>query len=345
MTKEESPKTYFSNQHIVQGREWGEFKTLMGTRALTIGNAQLTMHKIPFTPWRVGYCPKVRPENLDLERLYKAARNENLIFVKLDVPHAPSSYQLQTTNYKLVTGKPVFAQSTILVDLTKPDEELLANMHEKTRYNLRLAQRKGLVVRTIPEPLFGGSASGQRSLLAERPIPELEEFIRFQKETAKRQKFFIHPDHYYRACFELLSARGLAFLLSGSVADRLPESTDVRSSATAASWMLFRYGDVLYYPYGESNYEMRSCMASNLLMWEAIQLGKKLGCKVFDLWGSASDPDDKADPWHGFTHFKMSFGGLHLKLAATADLIINPVTYRLFNTFDDIRWRIMRRTR
>lgn len=329
MTNEELLKKNFANRHILQSKEWGEFKTLVGSRAVTANGLQLTTHKLPLGIGSVGYAPKVRPEDLDLEKLYEIGKKNNCIFVKLDVPHAPDNFQLSTINFQLKKGKPVFAQSTILMDLTKSDDELLAAMHEKTRYNIGLAQRKGVKVQIFENLEQAGAKAA------------LENFLSLQKQTAQRQKFFLHPDDYYRKCFETLSSHQMAYLLEA----KLSTINSQLSTSTAASWMLFRYGGILYYPYGESNYEFRSYMASNLLLWEAVQLGKKLGCKVFDLWGAADDPNDETNPWHGFTRFKLSFGGLHVKLAPTYDLVINKKIYNLFNLIDKLRWKLIRLTR
>lgn len=319
MTREELIKTYFQNKHILQSSEWGEFKTLVGTKSVLIDNAQLTIHKFPLGIWSVGYAPKVRPEDLDLRKISETAKKNNCIFVKLDVPHAPDNFQLSTLDFQLKKGKSVFAQSTILMDLTKPEEELLAGMHEKTRYNIGLAMRKGVKV-----DIYDSARPG----LAEGAVVR---FIELQKETAKRQGFFVHSDHYYKTCFEILSREKMASLVEAKVGNE-----------TAGSWMLFRCGDVLYYPYGESNYKLRSYMASNLLLWESIQLGKKLGCKVFDLWGAAQNPEDEKDPWYGFTRFKLSFGGTHVKLALTYDLVINQSLYTLSNFANELRWKLLR---
>ncbi|MCL5003856.1 MAG: peptidoglycan bridge formation glycyltransferase FemA/FemB family protein [Patescibacteria group bacterium] len=291
----------------------------MGTKAVRVGIAQMTLHKVPLSSFKVGYLPKAKPVDLDLEKIYEVGKKENCISVKLDVPHTNENFKFQNSNFKLVPGKPVFAQSTFLLDLTKNDDELLSGMHEKTRYNLRLAQKKGVAVKIYSSPDEPGAKTA------------LEEFIRLQRETARRQKFFVHPDHYYRTCFDVLSEKKMAYLIEAKI-----------SNSIAASWILFRYGDVLYYPYGESNYEYRSFMPSNLLMWEAIQLGKKLDCKVFDLWGAADDPNDESDPWHGFTRFKISFGATHVKLAKTCDLVINSYLYNLFNLGDKFRWKLLR---
>src|SRR3989338_2952566 len=338
MNNEELTKTYFSNQHFVQSKEWCEFKTLMGTRATAVNGSQLTIHKIPFTPWKIGYCPKVRPEDLDLEKLYQTAKKEGCVFVKLDVPHAQREFRVsalstgrQSSEFRVVEGKAVFAHSTILLDLTKSDDELLSQMQEKARYNINLARRKGIEVK------INESSSGS----TRRPLVEdaVGRFIELQKLTAERQRFFVHPDHYYRTCFETLSAHQMAYLLEAQVTSN---NSQLTTNNTAASWMLFRQGNILYYPYGESNYEFRSYMPSSLLMWEAIQLGKKLGCKVFDLWGASENPEDKKDPWYGFTRFKLSFGGVHVKLAPTHDLVINPILYNIFNLGNNFRWKILK---
>lgn len=322
MTPEGLLKTYFENTHVLQSKPWGEFKSLMGTRAVGAGGAQVTLHKVPLSPFKIGYLPKAQPADLDLEKIYEVGKKENCISVKLDVPHAPSSFQLPVTSYSLRSGKPVFAQSTLLLDLTKTDDELLSGMHEKTRYNIGLAKRKGVTVRVF------------ENLEQEGTKEALENFVKLQEQTAERQKFFIHSEHYYKNCFEILSREKMAYLIEAKVGDE-----------TAASWMLFRYGDVLYYPYGESNYEFRAFMPSNLVMWEAIQLGKRLGCKVFDLWGASQNPDDEKDPWHGFTRFKMSFGTTHVTLSPTYDLVINKPLYTFFTTINNLRWKLLRAVR
>jgi len=319
MTNEKLLKIYFENKHILQSRPWGEFKTFMGTKAIEAGNTQMTVHKVPLSPFKVGYLPKAKPEDINLERIFEAGKKANCIFVKLDVPHADENFKFQISNFKLIPGKSVFAQSTLLLDLTKSDEELLAAMHEKTRYNIGLARRKGVKVK-----IYDSARPG----LEEGAVTR---FIELQKGTAKRQGFFVHSDHYYKTCFDILSRENMAYLVEAKV-----------ENETAASWMLFRYGDVLYYPYGESNYKFRAYMPSNIVMWEAIQLGKKLGCKVFDLWGASQNPEDEKDPWHGFTRFKMSFGATHISLSPTYDLIINTGVYELFNMANNLRWNLLR---
>jgi len=285
--------------HIVQSLAWGEVKTKVGTLAVKVGGVQFTLHKVPFLPFNVGYCPKVDAEKIDWEKLKVAGKEHNCIFIKIEPNGAVSRDDVKK-------AKPIFATQTILLDLTKSEEELLAGMKQKTRYNVRLAEKKGVVVK-------------------ERNDEEgLEIFLKLQKETAKRQGFFVHPDSYYRTVWEVLRPKGMAHLLIAKV-----ENTPV------VAWMLLKYQETFYYPYGGSSTEFKKYMASNLMMWEAIKLGKRLGCKVFDMWGAT---DDDADPWYGFTRFKLGYGGELITFPGAYDLILNPLLYHPFILADKLRW-------
>jgi len=85
--------------------------------------------------------------------------------------------------------------------------------------------------------------------------------------------------------------------------------------------MFFVYDGVLYYPYGGSSSKYRNLQASTLVGWEGLLLGKRLGCKVVDLWGASEDPDDRTDPEWGFTNFKKKFGAKHVKYIPSYDLV------------------------
>ncbi len=294
------------NKHIVQSPEWGEVKTKIGTPAVLVGEIQFTLHKVPFLPFNVGYCPKVETEKIDWEQLKTVAKEHRCIFVKFE-PNQPFNH---LTIQPLRPSKPIFATQTILLDLTKSEEEFLADMKQKTRYNVRLAQKKGVVVE-------------------ERDDPEaLEIFLKLQKETAQRQGFFVHPDSYYRTVWEVLRPKDMAHLLVAKV-----ENTPV------VAWLLLKYGETFYYPYGGSSTEFKNYMPSNLMMWEAIKLGKRLGCKVFDLWGAT---DDESDPWYGFTRFKLGYGGELTTFPSAYDLVLNPLLYYPFILADKLRWWFLR---
>lgn len=295
-----------NNMHICQSSEWGEVKNKIGTPAVRVGEVQFTLHKVPLLLFNVGYCPKVDVEKIDWEQLKAAGKEHSCIFIKVE-PNQPFNH---LTIQPLRPSKPIFATQTILLDLTKSEEELLVGMKQKTRYNVRLAQKKGVVVEERSDP------------------KALEIFLKLQKETAKRQGFFVHPDSYYRTVWEVLHLKGMAYLLIAEV-ENIP----------VVAWLLLKYQDTLYYPYGGSSTEFKKYMASNLMMWEAIRLGKRLGCKTFNMWGAT---DDKSDPWYGFTRFKLGYGGQLVSSPGAYDLVLKPVWYKVFILADKLRWWFLR---
>jgi len=106
---------------------------------------------------------------------------------------------------------------------------------------------------------------------------------------------------------------------------------------TLAAWILFKFGNTLYYPYGASSRKHRQVMASNLLMWEAILFGQKSGCQQFDLWGTPGPNPEKTNPWYGFHRFKAGYNPETIKLLGAHDLIIKPSLYPFYQALDSLR--------
>lgn len=315
--------------HIIQSWAWGEFRKKTQVLVERIGvfkNGkltscyQITFHKIPFTNLTVGYLPKSKiPEKQVLNFLFDVAKKHKAIFIKLepnvtkDNSEAKRVKELLSNTNITQSSKRIFAAHTFLIDLTKPEDELLAAMHHKTRYNIKLAQRHGIKIE---------EANNKKSL---------EIFLKLQRETANRQKFFVHPDSYYRKMWQTLKPEGMVHLLLAKYKKEI-----------LTAWVLFRHDKTLYYPYGGSSDKFKNLMASNLLAWEAIKFGKKLGCEVFDFWGALGQNPDESDPWYGFHRFKAGYGGKLVEYVGTFDLVINKPLYYLFTLLDKIRWLILR---
>nr|MBP9691097.1 peptidoglycan bridge formation glycyltransferase FemA/FemB family protein [Candidatus Woesebacteria bacterium] len=109
-----------------------------------------------------------------------------------------------------------------------------------------------------------------------------------------------------------------------------------------AAYELFYFNNVLYYPYGGSSDKNRNLMASNLLMWEAIRFGKKLGATQFDMWGSMPPDYDRSSEWAGFTRFKEGYGTDFVEFIGSYDLVIEPVIYPLYNLIYKVRDTLLR---
>ncbi len=308
--------------HIVQSPLWEKFKSSFGTPTVRVGNVLYTKHAIPLTPYFYAYCPKVDPFAIDFDALKASLKRENCIAINFDVPNvlkgSPKAESAEALFQKagcVPSAKTTFTPWNLLLDLTLPLDTLLANMHPKHRYNIRLAERHGVVVKHYTN----SSSEG------------IDIFLKLLRQTAKRQGFFLHPDRYYKLLWDILSPFGNAELLVAFYEDE-----------PLAAWLFLLYDHVIYYTYGGSSTTHKNLHASNVLGWEGIKLGKSRGCTLFDLWGSARDPAHRSDPYWGFTNFKLKFGARHVTYITSYDLVLNPVLYRLFNIANKLRWWVLR---
>lgn len=298
----------------LQSWEWGEVREKTGNQIIRIGEFRgeklinvflISLHKIPLVNYYVGYCPRsVVPSVEVCDFIKKYCLDNQIITVKFE-PYEKKSDQkiehLQKSSFQL------FPDWTQILNLNKTEDELLKNLKSKTRYNLRLAQKKGLKV-------------------VEKTDSEgFEIFSKLYFETCKRQNYLGHNRHYHQTVFECLKDKISHILIIYF------ENTPL------GAYELFLFNNNLYYVYGGSSDEYRNYMATNLLMWEAIKFGQKNGVERFDMWGSLSPDFDEKDPWAGFTKFKEGYGTEYVQFVGSHDLIVNPVLYSIYCTVYKIR--------
>jgi lipid II:glycine glycyltransferase (peptidoglycan interpeptide bridge formation enzyme) len=307
-------------KHVVQSSEWGTVKSACGTPAVRVGDIQYTKHKVPFTDYYYGYCPKVDPNVIDFDGLKKSLLENNCINVNFDVPNIVANTPEATKAIEIFTSqgcekspRDQFAKSNILLDLSPAADDLLNLMHPKQRYNSKYAQKKGVIVKT---------AQTQQ---------DFDIFYSLLGDTAERQKYYVKNKSYYQKIWDILRPLNMCHVLTAEY-----------EGIALASWMLFVYEGVLYYPFGGSSEKHKNLFASTLLGWEAILLGKKLCCTTFDMWGAADNIDDTTDPWWGFTNFKLKFGGKYVKYMDSYDLIVNGPMYKAFSLANNLRWKILK---
>ncbi len=317
------------NNHPLQSFAWSEFRKKTGVKVVRGNDFQLTIHKIPHTPWNIGYLPKgPMPTKGMINELKKIGEQENCIFIQLEPNIVNSSQmlkQVQHDNFRQ-SFHPLFTKYTFQLDLTKSEEELLKNMHPKTRYNIKVAQKHSVVV---------GEDNSDKAF---------EEYLRLTNETTKRQGFYAHDEKYHKMMWQTLKVQSSKFKVQNYDKDKLTAHLLLAKykDQTLTAWILFAFGDTLYYPYGASSSEHRETMASNLMMWEAIRFGKKLGLKTFDMWGSLGPNPDKNDKWYGFHRFKEGYGPKLIEFVGSYDLVINPFLYELYKLADKLRWLLLR---
>jgi lipid II:glycine glycyltransferase (peptidoglycan interpeptide bridge formation enzyme) len=256
--------------------------------------------------------------------LKEYAQKHNAIFIKIDpdfelgegIPGNPGSNENllagDVTNDLKEAGwqfsqEQVQFRNTLLIDLTPGENELLANMKQKTRYNVNLALRKGVVVRT-----------GQPA--------DIDMLIHMYADTSVRDGFVIRSDGYYREVWNAFMFHATPKRLDQPVAEAL--IAEVEGEPVAAV-IIFRFAGKAWYLYGMSRTAHRDKMPNYLLQWEAIKRAKVAGCTVYDLWG-APDEFDETDPLWGVFRFKEGLGGKVHRYLGAWDLPLNRMLYRLY---------------
>lgn len=215
-------------------------------------------------------------------------------------------------------------RDTVVLDLRASEAELLEGMHKKNRYNIRLAERKGVTVRTAD------TASEEAVKSA------IERWYALYRVTADRDRIAIHSREYYER-----------FLLAAIDDDEL----DVRLSFAEhegdllAGIIVVRYGAGATYLYGASSNEKRSLMPNYALQWQAIVDARRYGCRWYDLFG-VPPAADSSHPMHGLYRFKTGFGGEVIHRLGAWDSIRKPIIghgFRLAERTRDIYVHRVRR--
>lgn len=330
----EKPKIYNRlATHPLQSWEWGEFRKAQKHKVIRFGEfenkklvkaGQITFHYLPKSSFTVGYFPKgPMPDKEMVSFLKKIGQENKAIFIKMEpneeIQSGRAPYRTvqgrvsKMQSLGLVPGKSLFTKYTSVIDLNKTEEDLLKSFKQKTRYNIRLAEKHGIKVQE------------------DNSEKAFSEYLKLLFETTGRQGFYAHDKKFHSTQWEILKPAGISHLLTATYKEKI-----------LAAFLVFVFNGVLYYPYGASTREHKELMAPTLLMWEAIKLGKKMGCKKFDLWGDVEPNPPPDHPYFGFHRFKEGFSPKLVEFVGTYDLVINPTLYYVYKTIDAIRWKILR---
>ncbi|MDX1607971.1 MAG: peptidoglycan bridge formation glycyltransferase FemA/FemB family protein [Candidatus Spechtbacterales bacterium] len=238
---------------FLNSKEWRQFQESVGRKTFSIGEGFLVRLDIPFGKNYLYSNYVDIPKHL--KEVKSIAKGEGAIFFKweplmrrdLEV-QAELEGNLASWGFQKAR-KELQPQRTTILDLTKDKEEILAGMHKKTRYNIRLAGRRGVKI---------------------AESEDFESFWKLMRKTAQRDKFHTHSKDYY----EKLLGLNMAKLYFAKKEDKLH----------AAAITLFYKGRATYL-HGASDYKYRRDMAPHLLHWQIILDAKEQGLKEYDLWG------------------------------------------------------------
>jgi lipid II:glycine glycyltransferase (peptidoglycan interpeptide bridge formation enzyme) len=322
--------------HLLQTRTWGELKAEFGwsvkrlswlsDAGIVLAAGQLLTRSSQIGGGlTVAYCPKGPVLDWGDEVLRRAvlaglvevARDEGALVLKIDPEVAyetgageAAEADLRASGWQQAS-KPAQFRNTLILDLRQDEEALLKGMKQKWRYNMRLAARKGVVVRR------GG-------------LEDLDLLYRMYAETALRDGFVIRTRNYYMQAWKSFAERGLAQPLIAEV-DGNP----------VAGQVIYRFGKTGWYLYGMSTNLHREKMPNHLLHWEAIRWAKEQGCEVYDFVG-APDKLEERDPMWGVYRFKKGFGGSFVGTIGEWDYALRPAAYKAYRLLMPVALSAMR---
>ena len=324
---------------FLQSYEWGEFQEKIGKAELSSSRqvfrfatdkwqAQFIEIPLPFGK-KYWHCPRGPVIINDKEQLagdqvkkiietVKNKAGDNVIFFRLGPEwDINNSYWPMANSLKGMGFKQLFydiePSQTLILDITKTENELLAQMHEKWRYNIQLAKRKGVIIKNFQFPISND---------------QFEKFYGLvDKGTSPRKKIKHHSKEYYKKQLEINSESAKFRLFLAEY-----------EGETIAANIVVICGKRATYLHGATGSEHREVMAPHLLQWEQIEYAKSLGCVKYDFWGIVNEHtlDKRGESWEGFTRFKKGFGGYEVNYVGYFDYplsILWHLLYRLVQKF------------
>lgn len=306
-------------QEQIPGKEKAQLITITDPQTNAImGGGFVVKHALPFSlSWLE--CPRgpifdvaLSEESLAhvlqqfIDKVRTLATAHRAVFLRIDPPVADISDQRH--DYEFIVQKlglkpahaSYFPQTTLIIDLTGTEEEMLQQMKPKGRYNIKVAQKHDIYVKKVSKD-------------------HLEEFYPLIEQTAQRDKFFIHDAAYYKTMLDTLGDNAALWIAYRQE----PE----HSFPTPVAGMIATYfADTATYYYGASCYDHRHMMAPYLLQWEVMRAARAQGYTRYDLLGIAPT-DAKNHPWQGVTDFKTKFGGTVVSYAHAKEYVFKRLWY------------------
>ncbi len=321
-------------ESFLQSWEWGQFQEKTGKKiwrvAISDGAdlqaAALVIEQELKFLGNYLYCPrgpvtnklKMKNEKLKivdslLDEIKKIAEKEESLFLKTDPPKEHAVDYEYPIMFKKSSVE-IQPKNTLILDLEKSKEDLLKEMKQKTRYNLRLAEKKGV-----------------RVFISSDYEKDFSKFWLLIGETSRRNEIVPHEKDYYFKMLENLEENGGDKRCS--LFSRL-YLAEYNGKVIAGNIVLF-FGDISVYLHGASSNEDRAVMAPYLLQWKQILDAKESGCKSYDFWGIAAGGEK--ENWEGITRFKKGFGGNEKNYIGAFDLAYGRNRYFIYKLIRKVK--------
>jgi len=370
---------------FLQSNQWRKFQESVGRKTFLIDtsemHASIIEHSLPIVG-KYFYIPR-GPEIHETynmkhvtSELIELAKKEKVGWIRIEPENAEILEKIKkSTNYKIIKAPhDMQPREIFVIDINKPEEQLLSEMKEKTRYNIKLSQKRGVSVKVI-----SNNCHPERSVAESKDLIELDsstalgmtnryfnEFLRLVKFTSERNEITAHPAEYYRQMWETIPAENLKLYVA-----------EYQNKIIAANLIVFFEDTAIYlhtktikkgstgennipseknnnfgvgvYLHGASDNEYRNVMAPYLLQWQAIKDAKNAGYKFYDFGGVSSGPtalnqndpkrSDRYEKWQGITRFKLGFSPNTepKKFLGSYDIILNKPKYWIYQMLSWIK--------
>jgi len=339
-------KEYFNSfvlqaekSHILQSWEWGELKSkgewtpyrivVENEAKQPVAALSLLARRIPVLGKQIFYAPRgpvgdLRDHQL-MDFLFQAVREfaqeKGVIFLKIDpdasVEDSDLKDYLQTRHFVPAGLEGGFEglqpKFVFRLDITPTPETLLANLQSKTRYNIRLAEKKGVEIKEDCDR------------------EDLPVFYQLLRETTERDKFLVRPYQYFADMWDSLVPPGYMKLFLAYY-----------QGQPIAGTLAYLFGDKAWYIYGASSNAHRNVMPNYLIQWTMIKWAKTNNCKVYDFRGVSGDLSED-NPLYGLYRFKKGFNGTFTEFIGEYDLVFSPFYYRLWTNLEPLYQKNIRR--
>ncbi len=323
ITKKEWNERVRIQEHteFLQSYEWGEFQRALGRTVIRIYNPQFLFSAIRselplgFSYLYIPRGPLLTRENISAwhTTVKDMMQTSRAVFLRLEPVlvgteqeknNLLQEFEKNMGKERVIETRSIQPKDTWIIDLSKNTDRLLAEMHSKTRYNIRLAERRKVSVTCT---------------YAKQDIARAcDIFLKLARKTSHRQEFRLHPEKYYKVMSKALEGDTKFFVYIAQVGGK-----DI------AAALVIRFGDTATYLHGGSDERYKDSMAPHALQWKIMQDMKENGARWYDM-GGVDLGGDLYHPWAGITRFKQGFGGGDRHYVGTYDLISCKGIYTLY---------------
>lgn len=305
--------------NFLQSNEWRKFQEAVGRKTFSICDgdfsASLIEHNLPIVGkyLYIPHGPIISEQELinkkHFEKLADLAKKEKAGWIRIEPVNEDILAIIKNTIKNKIIKAPHDMQpkETLIIDISKSEEEILAEMKSKTRYNIKLAEKKGIQVKIVENK-------------------NVSEFIRLTEVMAKRQGIATHNKEYYEKMLEIIPENIIKIYVA-----------EYDGKVIAANIVVF-YGDTAYYLHGASDDKYKNLMAPHLMQWKQIQDARLASCVKYDFCGVKVN-NKKGRSWEGITRFKLGFSPntKHVEFPGSYDIIINPAKYWLYRIIQKLK--------